>query len=321
MDGSHASVDGSQLTDGSPLVSLQERVRAAGSGLALIRTLDPAHDWLDIYRLHALVEFPWDTARALELALFRTYCVPSIGRLLAETREFLERPQLRYEDTSLLLAAVLGDGFSGRGLAAIRRINQIHARFEISNDDMRYVLATFVMVPLRWIARFGHRPLLDAERVAAHGYYRALGGHMGIRDIPDTWQEMFALGDAYERMHFAYSPESAAVGAATRETLVRWFPRPLAPLVRSAVHALLDEPVRDGFGFPAAPRAVAGAVHCALRTRARIRALLPAARRVHGATEHVTLRVRRPDTDTDALGPEEPRRRARNFIDPRNSRD
>jgi hypothetical protein len=304
MESPSVTAEESRLTRALPLVALQARVRAAGSGLALLRTLDPARDWLEIYRLHALVEFPWDTARALELALFRTYCVPSIGRLLAETREFLERPQLRYEDTSLLLAAVLAEGFSERGLAAIRRINQIHARFAISNDDMRYVLATFVMVPLRWLARFGHRPLLDAERVAAHNYYRALGTHMGIRDIPDTWQEMFALGDAYERAHFGYSPESAAVGTATRETLVRWFPRPLAPLVRSAVHALLDEPVRAGFGFPAAPRLLTAAVHLSLWTRARICALMPPARRVHGATEHVTLRLRSAAADPDTLGPD-----------------
>ncbi len=281
-------------------------MRAAGSGMALIQTLDPARDWLDIYRVHALVEFPWDTARALELALFRTYCVPSIGRLLAETREFIERPQLRYEDTSLLLAAVLAEGFSDRGLAAIRRINQIHARFAIGNDDMRYVLAMFVAVPLRWLDCYGHRPLLDAERVAAHNYYRALGRHMGIQDIPETWQEMLALGDAYEQEHFAYTPESAAVGEATRETLVRWFPRPLAPVVRGAVHALLDPPVRAAFAFPDPSPVLAQAVHRALRARARIRALLPAPRRLSGATEHVTVKLRRRNAAPGDLGPDRP---------------
>lgn len=286
------------------LAALGAAVRAAGSGLALIRTLDPTRDWLTLYRVHALVEFPWDTARALELALFRTYCVPSIGRLLAETREFLDRPQLRYEDTSLLLAAVLAEGFSERGLAAIRRINQIHARFAISNDDMRYVLATFVATPLRWLDRYGHRPLLDAERVAAHSYYRTLGRHMGIQDVPDTWQEMLALGDAYERTHFAYTPESAAIGEATRETLVRWFPRPFAPLVRGAVHALLDEPVRASFAFPKPAPALARAVHHALRARAHVRALMPAPRRVHGVTDHATLKLRRRDAAPESLGPD-----------------
>lgn len=290
----------------SSLAALQAAVCDAGSGLALLRTLDPARDWLTIYRIHALVEFPWDTARALELALFRTYCVPSIGRLLAQTREFITRPQLRYEDTSLLLAAVLAEGFSERGRAAIRRINQMHARFAISNDDMRYVLAMFVAVPLRWLDRYGHRPLLDAERVAAHNYYRALGQHMGIQAIPDTWQEMLALGDAYEEAHFAYTPESAAVGEATRETLVRWFPRPFAPLVRGAVHALLDAPVRASFGFPRPSPAFARGVDRALRARARVRSLLPAPRRVHGTTEHATLKLRRADAPPDALGPDRP---------------
>ena len=34
------------------------------------------------------MEFPWLWRKALELALFRTYSIPSISRLLAATREF-----------------------------------------------------------------------------------------------------------------------------------------------------------------------------------------------------------------------------------------
>lgn len=76
-----------------------------------ILRLDPDKDFLAIYRLTATYEFPWDFSRALELALFRTYAVPSIGGLLAETAEFTERTQKRYDDTALLLDAVVEHGF------------------------------------------------------------------------------------------------------------------------------------------------------------------------------------------------------------------
>ena len=81
------------------------------STLRLIEALDPETQFWRIYRLHALQEFPWDVTRALELALYRTYAVPSIGELLDRTGEFRERTQKRYDDTALLLGEVLEHGF------------------------------------------------------------------------------------------------------------------------------------------------------------------------------------------------------------------
>jgi ER-bound oxygenase mpaB/B'/Rubber oxygenase, catalytic domain len=283
---------------------IERKLAEAGSAVARIRTLDPERDCYEIYRLHAAIEFPWDVARALEMALFRTYCVPSIGGLLAATQEFLQRPQLRYEDTGLLLTKVLSHGFRGEGLAAVRRINQIHARFTISADDMRYVLSTFVAVPLRWLDRYGWRPLLDHERQATHAYYRTLGIHMGIREIPVNWQDMLAFSDDYERKHFAYTPENASIGSATRELFVGWYPKPLAPLTRVAIHALLDEPVRQAFGFPAAPQRVQRGVEATLQLRARLLARLPRRRTLVTAAESLNLKQRTDAIPSDRLGPD-----------------
>src|SRR5204863_8909363 len=75
------------------------------------------------------------------------------------------------------------------------------------------------------------------------------------------------------------------VGTATREMFVRWFPRPFAPLVRSAIYALLDDPLREAFGFPAASRPMRWLVPAALRLRARLVRWLPARRRPRRRTE------------------------------------
>ncbi|PCC69607.1 hypothetical protein SAMN02745121_06416 [Nannocystis exedens] len=53
------------------------------------------------------------------------------------------------------------------GAAALARINAAHARHRLANDDMLYVLTTFVTEPARVIERYGRRPLLPAEREAA----------------------------------------------------------------------------------------------------------------------------------------------------------
>src|SRR3954453_11499306 len=130
--------------------------------------------------------------------------------------EFEDRTHKRYADTGLILEAVLEHGFgSSEGRAGIRRMNQMHGSYDISNDDMRYVLSTFVVVPMRWLDRFGWRPLSEAERRASANYYNELGRHMKNKESPATYEEFAAYLDAYERDHFAYSPGGRAVSDAT----------------------------------------------------------------------------------------------------------
>ncbi len=44
--------------------------------------LDPVRDCHEISLHVSAYDFPWDNLQALSFALFRTYAVPSIGRLL-----------------------------------------------------------------------------------------------------------------------------------------------------------------------------------------------------------------------------------------------
>src|SRR4051812_22037058 len=105
-----------------------------------IRSLDPVRDHVEIAYLSTRFDFPFDTVHSLELALFRTFAVPSVSSILASTGEFLERAQKRYDDTDLLLSEMLEHGYEGaRGREALRRMNAIHARYPISNDDYLYV--------------------------------------------------------------------------------------------------------------------------------------------------------------------------------------
>nr|WP_277925010.1 oxygenase MpaB family protein [Microbacterium ureisolvens] len=208
--------------------------------------------------------------------MFRTYAVPSIGRLLDETGEFARRAQRRYDDTSLLLEVPLLDGFdSPRGRAAIRRINQMHRMYDISNDDMRYVLSTFVVVPARWVHAFGWRPLTPGELLASVRYYQTLGRHMGIKDVPETYEGFAALMDDYEREHFAYDPASARVADQTLALLVSFYPRVLAPVIEVFSRSLMDPPLLRAFGYREPGRLARRLSAGALRLRARVVAVLP----------------------------------------------
>ena len=241
-----------------------------------IAQLDPETEFLEIYRIMGGHEFPWDMTQSLGLALYRTYAVPSIGELLAATGEFQRRTHKRYADTGLILDAIVEHGFaSGTGRSAIRRMNQVHGAYGISNDDMRYVLSTFVVIPMRWIDRFGWRAMTEAERVASANYYRELGRHMNIKDSPVTYQEFAAHLDAYEREHFAYSAGGRAVSDATLALLAGFYPRPLRPLLRRGTLALLDAPLREAFRYPDPGRVTTALTVGGLRARALVERRLP----------------------------------------------
>ncbi|GLW27506.1 oxygenase MpaB family protein [Actinoplanes regularis] len=234
-----------------------------------IAGLDPERDHLEIYQLSAGREFPWDYTRALEFALFRTYCVPSISRLLAATGEFRLRPQQRYDDTSLLMAEIAAHGYdSPRGREALKVINRAHGRFAISNDDMLYVLSTFVYDPIDWLERYGWRPPHEHEKLAAFHYYREVGKRMGIRDIPAGYEEFAEFKRGYEQQHFVFSETNQKIGEYTVGLFAAWFPAFLRPAVRLGVRGMLDEPMLRAFGFPPAPRWVGALGDFALHARA-----------------------------------------------------
>ncbi|WP_433549212.1 oxygenase MpaB family protein [Streptomyces sp. CA-294286] len=267
-----------------------------------IRQLDPEQDFLKIYRMTVTYEFPWDYTRALELALYRTYAVPSIGSLLAQTAELTDRSQKRYDDTALLLDAVVEHGFaSEQGRAAVRRINRMHRSYDISNDDMRYVLCTFVVVPKRWIDAYGWRRLCDHERRAAAAYYRTLGAHLGIEDIPRSYEEFERCLDRYEAEHFGWDEGAREVSDATLDLMGSWY-GPLAPLARGASLALLDEPLLRAFRYERPHPAARTAVRAALRLRGRAVRLLPPRRVPHYARQNPEIKSYPKGYEVAALG-------------------
>src|SRR4051812_36511943 len=250
--------------------------------LRRIEALDPARDFREIYRLTSAYEFPWDMNQALSFALFRTYAVPSIGALLARTGELVERVQKRYDDTVLLLEAILRHGTTdGDGRTALRRMNQMHHHWAVGEDDLRYVLATFVVTPIRWLDEFGWRPMTEIERIAGANYYRELGRHMGIRQIPETWQTFSRHLDAYERAHFGFDAGARRVADVTLDLLTTFPPNSLLPpaLVRRTSYALMDDPLLDAFRFPHPHPLFRTLVRAALRARGRLVRFLPPRRR------------------------------------------
>jgi hypothetical protein len=247
---------------------------------AEIERLDPVRDHQRITFLSCRVDFPWDTTRSLEFALFRTFCVPAVSALLDRTKEFESRPQKRYDDTDIIISEMMEHGYdSKRGRAALARMNAIHGRFKIRNEDFLYVLSTFVFEPIRWNARFGWRRMTEKERLGLFHFWRQVGLRMHIHEIPQDYAEFEHYNVEYERANYRFTEPNRRVGAAVRELFKSWFPRWTRPLVGRGIEAFLDDNLIRAFGFEQPSRFMRRAVEMGLKTRARTLRLLPRRKR------------------------------------------
>lgn len=241
------------------------------ANLAHIRALDPQRDFMQIYQLMLRYEFPWDFRLGLNLAFNRSFCIPHVAAVLAGTGELIDRTQRRIDDTGILMYEIALNGFDHpRSREAIRRINQIHRRFTIANDDNLYVLACLGVLPIRWLERYGWRRPCCHERSASYLFCRELGRRMNITDIPDSYPALEAFLEAYDAVQLRYSDHGAAIERATRMLMLSRIPRPLAPLGDALVAAVYDERLRRATGVPRPALPVRVGFHLGLKARAGV---------------------------------------------------
>jgi hypothetical protein len=244
--------------------------------LRRIERLDPAVDFDEIIGLVAYHEFPWEYVQGTSIAFMRDYGVPSISDLLDRTGRFEHDGQKRYDDTVLIGYEAVVDGIdSPRAHAAVRRLNGIHGHYGIPNHEFRYVLATTLVGPKRFIDRYGYRRLHPHEVEAMTRVTTRLGELMGIKDLPTTYAEYEQLLDAYEAEHFAPDPANTRVAEASIKIVTDWYPRPLRSMMRRVTIAMLDEPLRVALGLPRQPAWLVRAIDASVRLRGRVIRFLP----------------------------------------------
>lgn len=217
-----------------------------------IAQLDPVQDHQEIVFLLNCHVFPWDIERSLEFALFRTFAVPSISKLLSETEEFKKRPRKRYDDTELILYEIIEHGYdSERAQQAFRRMNRMHGTFNISNSDFLYVLGTFIFEPIDWINTYGKRQLTHLETEAFFLFFKEMGKRMAIRDIPETLDAFRNFKNDYEQQHFLYTDTNRKVADATMNLLLSFYlPRWLHWMGRPLAYSFMDGPLLKAMDFP-----------------------------------------------------------------------
>ncbi|KAI0972380.1 hypothetical protein F4678DRAFT_59108 [Xylaria arbuscula] len=232
-------------------------------------TLKDAHaiqTWL------AEQQFPSVFSAAIFFALFKTYSIPSISRLLATTRQFgragdITATSKRAADTSILLTnMVMRSPESPQAKLAVARTNYLHNIYRragrISNDDMLYTLSLFTLEPMRWTTKYDWRPLSDMERCALATCFKVWGenleiGYESLPSHPSGWidglhwlEELDAWSKQYEERYVEASDTNVEVVNATRELMLCQIPRSLHGVLWGIVAILLGPRVQKAMRIP-----------------------------------------------------------------------
>jgi hypothetical protein len=202
----------------------------------------------------------------LQLALFRTYAIPSISKILLSTKELTENTVRRYEDTDLILREIYERPSDAKrpGLA-IERLNFLHGMYKISNDDMIYTMSLFVLEPIRWVKKYGWREHTKEEKEIILKKHNLLAEKMGIRDFPETLEAWERFREDHEAKFMVYVKSNELVAKGTVDLFINRFPAFARSSVKAVMLALLDDRLRVAMGYERQPQWLINAADTALR--------------------------------------------------------
>lgn len=217
------------------------------------------------------IEFPFTFEKSLQFALFRTYGIPSISKLLVKTSQFSEESTAtkRYTDTVVLIAEFMGyHPTSARSIEAIGRMNYIHSQYQksgqILDDDLLYTLALFAGEPVRWIDKYEWRKLEDFERCAIGTFWKAIGDAMCIsygnlrsgREAGEGWMdglqwldELDEWSAEYEKRFMVPDKNNHKTAEQTVAILLYSIPGFAKSEGRRIVSALMDDRLRTAMMY------------------------------------------------------------------------
>lgn len=215
--------------------------------------------WYKLYRRHVLYEFPREARLGFQLAFLRPLCDPDMARILVGAGRITENAKTRAYDTGITIHEIIVDGFEGeRAQRMIHHMNRQHRHFSgITDEQMTYVLACFVVLPQRHMERTGWREVLEVEVESSVRFYNEMGRRMGIRERPQNYPEACAIVDNYEKEHLRPSDDTLALGQATLQVIsgrIPAFARPLVPQFFAT--QIGDEAASRALGLPAPSRPV-----------------------------------------------------------------
>ena len=217
-----------------------------------------------IVRTLSQLEFPFTFEKALQFALFKSYGIPTVSKLMVATSQLTDPATVskRYVDTELLIREWTSwSPLNKRGHKALARMNYIHSGYlksgKLLEDDMLFTMASFVTEPVRWIAQYEWRPLEDFEICALAVFFKSAGDSMGIsyrklksgekgdwKDGLQWFEEIMEWTENYANDKMVPDINNKITADQTIAVLVWTIPSFLRPLAINLVKALMNERLR-----------------------------------------------------------------------------
>ncbi|ESZ91349.1 hypothetical protein SBOR_8257 [Sclerotinia borealis F-4128] len=218
------------------------------------------------------LEFPRFYKTSLQFALFKTYGIPTISKLLVDTKQFSskETASKRYADTGILIGEIASHHpLHPRVLKAISRMNYLHSPYQkagkISNDDLLYTLSVFITEPIAWIGKYEWRVLNEMEICAISTFWKGIGDGMGIsyevlkrghggkvewKDGIEFYEDIKEWAEEYERKFMVPNPYNKRTADALVPLLLFLVPKALLPFAHDAVGVLMGPLLRSAMIYP-----------------------------------------------------------------------
>lgn len=216
-------------------------------------------------------EFPFLGVKSLEFGLFKTYSIPSISVILVKTNEMKENMSKRYDDTDLILREIIehsNDENKIRPTLAIQRLNFLHGQYPISNNDYLYTLAVFIIEPIYWVDNYGYRKSHPKEREAMYVYWYDIGSKMGIKNIPNSWEETEQWMIEYELNHMRFHKNNLIIKKSTLDLFLSPFPSFIHPFGDSILSVFCLPRLRVAMGISDPPFGLSTFIHLILKIQA-----------------------------------------------------
>jgi hypothetical protein len=162
----------------------------------------------------------------MHVAVLKAYAIPSIA--------------------SKVLASEASSSSSSNGLQASSgstQNNLLGGMYkDLTNTEYVYLICLVVVEPVRWVTRYGYRPMTLKERDSQYRLWKMTGDRMGVRDIPKSFEAMVLFIKRFEQTHRGTHPRSPQLARAATDLFLSSLriPSGLRPLAFKMVNALLD---------------------------------------------------------------------------------
>lgn len=269
--------------------------------------LDPDQDWHEIYKRLTLSELPAEARFGFQLAFYRPLAVPRMATLLQSTGHMQFDTTRRAYDTGLIMHEIIYGGVdSDRGRRMVRLLNRLHNRPDIHAEDMTYLLAALMVVPTRFMDRYGWRTVTEAERRATWRFWDVVGERMTISDRPSSYNDAETRLERYEASHFAPSEAGAVLTEAAINALRDRLPRPLRPFGPQLTTTLVGDPrVSHALSLPAPNRLFTALAAAAAGIRRQVQRRRPPSSKVWFTPGQAAGKIYPHGYELDQLGPQE----------------